>query len=247
MTIRDIMHYWDTIAPLELAEEWDNPGLLVGDPDTEVTGVLTTLDITREAVNTAVSNGANLIISHHPVIFSPLKRLTTDSVPYQLAKHGMAALCLHTNLDKAVGGVNDALIAQLGWPTAEVAEDGLCRIVTLDAAITPSQLATRVAERLHTAVRVSVGNGDIRTIAVCSGSGGDCLLPLAGCVDAILTGEIKHHEWLAFGDAGVTGIEAGHYATEIMAAEMLAKKMAAAFTDLPVTACVCPAPYETIV
>lgn len=247
MTIRDIQAFWETKAPLHTAEEWDNPGLLVGDPDAPVTGVLTTLDITPAAVKQAAAMGANLILSHHPVIFSPLKRLTTDSVPYQLAKHGIAALCLHTNLDKAVGGVNDGLIAQLGWPAAKVAEDGLCRIVTLDTPLTPAQLADRVADRLHTAVRVSAGKGDIRTVAVCSGSGGDCLLPLAGGVDGVLTGEIKHHEWLAFAEAGVTAIEAGHYATEMVAAELLAQETATAFADLQVAAFDQPAPYETTI
>lgn len=246
MTIRDIMALWEQKAPLCTAEEWDNPGLLVGDPEAIVTGVVTTLDITREAVELAVEMGANLIISHHPVIFSPLKRLTADSVPYLLAKHGIAALCLHTNLDKAVGGVNDILIARLGWPVAEVADDGLCRIVTLDAPISAAELVKDIAAGLHTAVRVLTGERPIQKIAVCSGSGGDCLLPLCDGVDAILTGEIKHHEWLAFADAGITAIDAGHYATEVMAADLLAKETATAFPDLDITAFSQPTPYETV-
>lgn len=246
MTIRELMAFWDTRAPLALAEEWDNPGLLVGDPDTPVTGVLTTLDITPAAVEQAATIGANLIVSHHPVIFTPLRRLVVGSAPYLLAAKGIAALCLHTNLDKAAGGVNDSLIAQLGWPAAEVAEDGLCRLVALSAPLTPDELASLVTERLHTAIRMTAGKGVIHTVGVCSGAGGDCLLPLAGQVDAILTGELRHHEFLAFAEAGITAIDAGHYATEIIAAETLRETIAAAFPSLPVERFRQAAPYKTV-
>lgn len=246
MTVRDIMTFWEDVAPADTAEEWDNPGLLVGDPDGEVTRVLTALDITREAVEAAAQTGFQLIVSHHPVIFSPLKRLTADSVPYLLAKSGIAALCLHTNLDKAAGGVNDALIARLGWPSAAVAEDGLCRIVTLSAPLSPAALTDEVGRQLQTALRVHNAGRPISRIGVCSGGGGEELMALTGRVDAVLTGEIKHHEWLAFAAAGITAVDAGHYATEIAAADLLAQKMSAAFPALTVEAFVQPAPYETI-
>ena len=246
MTIRELMAFWEQRAPLALSEEWDNPGLLVGDPDAEVTGVLTTLDITLQAVQQAARTGANLIISHHPVIFSPLRRLTADSVPYQLAQHGIAALCLHTNLDKAAGGVNDTLIAALGWPAATMAADGLCRVVTLPAPLAPQDFAEAIARRLNTAVRVYTGGRSVCTVGVCSGAGGDCLLPLSEQVDAVLTGEIKHHEWLAFAAAGITAVEAGHYATEIVAADALRYAMGEAFPALRVDAFAQLAPYRTI-
>lgn len=246
MTIRELMTFWEQRAPLALAEEWDNPGLLVGHPDAAVTGVLTTLDITPQAVQQAAHIGANLIISHHPVIFSPLRRLTADSVPYQLAQHGIAALCLHTNLDKAAGGVNDALIAALGWPAATIAADGLCRVVTLPAPLASQDFAETIARRLNTAVRVHTGGRAVRTVGVCSGAGGDCLLSLSEQVDAVLTGEIKHHEWLAFDATGITAVEAGHYATEIVAADALRRAMSEAFPTLRVDSFTQPAPYRTI-
>mgnify|MGYP000757360225 CR=1 FL=1 len=247
MTVQDILNFWEARAPLALAEEWDNPGLLVGSPTAQVSAVLTTLDITPQAVKAAAAMGAQLIVSHHPVIFSPLRRLEGDSVPYRLAAAGIAALCLHTNLDKAAGGVNDALIRQMGWPPAGVAPDGLCRIVTLPAPVKADELAHDAAQRLHTAVRFAAGGRDTVTrIGVCSGAGGDCLLDLAESVDAVLTGEIKHHEWLAFTGAGVAAIDAGHYATEVGISHTLQKEMEKAFPSLTVAAYAQPAPYETI-
>ena len=113
-TIREIQAFLQQKAPFETAEEWDNAGLLAGDPDTAVTGILLTLDITPQAVDFAADNGFGLIVSHHPVIFHPLRRLEPSGAPYALARRGVAALCAHTNLDKAPGGVNDTLAVLLG-------------------------------------------------------------------------------------------------------------------------------------
>lgn len=108
-TASKINEYIDRIAPYDTAMGFDNPGLLVGDPDASVKKALVALDITTDVVKEAKSVGAELIISHHPVIFQPLKRLLKDSVPFQLAAAGITAICAHTNLDMAKGGVNDTL------------------------------------------------------------------------------------------------------------------------------------------
>lgn len=247
MNIRDIMNYWEQKAPLDTAEDWDNPGLLVGSPDAPVTHILTTLDITPGAVEQAKRMGAELIISHHPVIFSPLRRMDADSVPYRLASNGIAALCLHTNLDKAAGGVNDRLANQLGWTVTGTAPDGLCRFASLPVPLSPDAFAAHVAQRLHTAVRMAEGGKiAIATVALCGGSGADCLLPLTERVDAVLTGEIKHHEWLAFAAAGVAALDGGHYFTEAGIADVLSRETAAAFPTLAVMAFLDQPPYTTI-
>lgn len=247
MNIRDIMNVWEEKAPMGTAEEWDNPGLLVGSPDTPVTHILTTLDITPGAVEQARRMGAELIISHHPVIFSPLRRMGAESVPYLLASNGIAALCLHTNLDKAAGGVNDRLAEQLGLTVTGTAPDGLCRFAALPAPLAPDEFAAQAAAKLHTPVRMADGGRDsIAKVALCGGSGADCLLPLAGEVDAVLTGEIKHHEWLAFAAAGVAALDGGHYFTEAGIAEVLSRQTAAAFPTLAVMAFLDRPPYTTI-
>lgn len=104
----------NSLAPFATQESWDNSGLLVGDPGAEVKTALVVLDITAEAVREAREIGAELIISHHPVIFRPLKKVESGSVVWELAQAGISAICAHTNLDKARGGVNDCLAAALG-------------------------------------------------------------------------------------------------------------------------------------
>ena len=112
-TVQQIYEEMQRIAPLALAESWDNPGLLV-DCGGEVSRVLVTLDITPEVVEEAARKGCGLIVSHHPVIFSPLKKLGGQDVAFQLVKNGISAICMHTNLDAAPGGVNDTLCDILG-------------------------------------------------------------------------------------------------------------------------------------
>lgn len=123
-TIREVQAFLQQKAPFETAEGWDNAGLLAGNPDTAVSGILLTLDITPQTVDFAADNGFALIISHHPVIFHPLRRLTPDGAPYALARRGVAAICAHTNLDKASGGVNDTLAALLGLHEVQTTPDG---------------------------------------------------------------------------------------------------------------------------
>ncbi len=242
MTVQDVYNYLDSHAPFATCEEWDNVGLLIGDPQQTVHHILVTLDVTDGAIDAALATGADLIVSHHPVIFSPLKQLTADSIPYRLAANGIAVICAHTNLDRADGGVNDTLAALLGLSDIHPTADGMCRIGTLPQSVTATALAKSVAQTLDTAVRVS-GSGDIRTVAVCGGSGGDFLDALAPIADAFVTGEVRHHEWLA--THGVTVIEAGHYATEVPIVDTLCRWLTDTF-DTPVTPYYDGEPYTTI-
>ena len=114
MTIEDVCAFLGQMAPEDTAEAWDNPGLLVTGRCRELSAVLVTLDVTPAALEEAEREGAGLIVSHHPVIFDPLRRLDAEEMPYRLAAAGIAAYAAHTNLDKAPGGVNDTLAALLG-------------------------------------------------------------------------------------------------------------------------------------
>ncbi len=241
MTVRDIVDFIDGMAPFATAEEWDNVGLLIGTPEMTVSSVLVTLDVTPAALAEASRVGANLIVSHHPVIFSPLKRL--DGMPYAVASAGVAVIAAHTNLDK--DGVNDTLAARLGLQAVRAAADGICRVGQLAAPLPAQDFAAQVGAALHTAVRVN-GGGVISTVAVCGGSGGDFIPALYGAADAFVTGEVKHHEWLDADAHGMTVIEAGHYATEVPVVEPLAQRLAQAFPALTVTAFADTAPYTTI-
>ena len=121
-TVQQIYEEMQRIAPLALAESWDNPGLLV-DCGGEVSRVLVTLDITPEVVEEAARKGCGLIVSHHPVIFSPLKKLSGQDVAFRLVKSGISAICMHTNLDAAEGGVNEVLAGIFGMREMEAFAD----------------------------------------------------------------------------------------------------------------------------
>jgi len=242
MTIQDIFSFLNNRAPFDTAEGWDNPGMLVGDPRRRVTRVLVALDATPGAVDTAQAVGAELIVTHHPVIFAPLKRLAADSIPYRLAAAGIDLIAAHTNLDKAVGGVNDTLADRLGLTDVTVAADEYTRIGTLPEAMTARDFAAHVAAVLDTAVRYS-GDKAVKTVAVCGGSGGDFMLRCHDA-DAYVTGEVRHHEWLAADHLNV--IEAGHYATEVPVVDTLAAWLTEAFPDLTVIPYRDGEPYSVI-
>lgn len=219
--ICDIYDKIDAVAPFAAAMSFDNVGLLVGDRTTEVTRALLTLDITPEVVEEAAAMNANLIISHHPVIFHPLKSLAATDVPYLLAQHGIAALCCHTNLDRSpVCGTNVALGECLSLQNvcAEhgFAEDTILFSGDLPQLMSPKEFAALVKEQLSAqAVFAIYGNRPVQKVFFCSGAGGDCAaLAAQRGADAYLTGELHHHEALDAAKTDLTVVAAGHYETE---------------------------------
>lgn len=114
MKINEVYNWLDGLAPFKTAEKWDNSGFLAGNPEEELAGVTFALDITLPVIKEARDNGCNLIVSHHPVIFDPIKSVCAGGVAYELVTSGISAICAHTNLDMATGGVNDVLIEKLG-------------------------------------------------------------------------------------------------------------------------------------
>ena len=245
MTIEDVCAFLGQMAPEDTAEAWDNPGLLVTGRCRELSAVLVTLDVTPAALEEAEREGAGLIVSHHPVIFDPLRRLDAEEMPYRLAAAGIAAYAAHTNLDKAPGGVNDTLAALLGLEEVAAADDGLCRVGRLPAAMEARDFACLVARRLGTPVR-ACGDGPVRFVGLCGGAGGGEWMKLNPAVDALVTGEVKHHEWLAARQAGLTLVDAGHYATEVCIVDALGGWLQEAFPALRVLVHRGEAPYRTI-
>ena len=245
MQIRDIVAFLNEKAPLDTAEEWDNPGLLIGSPAAPVERVLVALDATPAALEAARRMDAQLLVTHHPVIFRPLRALDAAAVPYQAAAAGIAVVSAHTNLDKASGGVNDTLAALLGLTAVQPGEDGMSRIGLLPAPVDARTFAAQVGARLHTAVRVN-GDRPVQRIAVCGGSGGEFIPALSTRADAYVTGEVRHHEWLLAEEQGLTVLEAGHYATEVPVVDTLCRWLGEAFPRLTVAAFRGEPPYETI-
>lgn len=226
LTVKDIFDYINSVAPFKNQCEWDNSGLVVGSFDAEVKKIGVVLDITSDAVKYAAENGIDLIISHHPVIFRPVKTFLADDIPFMLAKSGISAICAHTSLDIAKGGVNDALAEALGFenatPLAESGEESMVRVVET-AGTTADELAKLVAEKLSTCVTVADGGKPIRKIALCGGAGAD-FFEKSGC-DAYITGEVKHHEYLQAKECGITLIAAGHFETENPVVTVIANKI----------------------
>jgi len=239
-TTGDIFQFIDGFAPFRTAMDFDNPGLLVGDENTEVTKSLLSLDITPEVVREASQLGAQLIISHHPVIFHPLKRLNTDSVPYLLASRSIAAICAHTNLDMAPGGVNDCLAGRLKLKNVrmlcENSPSGLPESLCgeTDREYGPLEFAQFVKNALGCeGLRYVDGGRRVSLVGLCGGGGADYLYDAAqaGC-QAFVTGECKHNILLDAESLGVTLVAAGHFETEDPVIPALIQRLAERFQDV---------------
>lgn len=240
--VKEIYDSINQFAPFGTQEKWDNSGLLVGNPNQEVSGVLISLDISVSALKKAQETGCNLIFSHHPVIFSAIRNLYSDTVVYQLAKHDISAICCHTPLDIAQGGINDLIVQKLETYISiedeilPIEDDGLGRIITLEEEISLPEFAGIAKKALGCeAVRFSANHQEkIRKIAVCSGSGSSMLEDLAGRCDAFLTGDVKHDRWYKAQELHIALLDCGHYATEVIMIPYVAGKLREAFPDLKI-------------
>lgn len=232
--VKDILAHLDAIAPIDTKEQWDNCGLLIGDADKEVKKVLLCLDITPEVVEEAKEQGSQLIISHHPVIFAPLSEIGSDHIVYKLIENGVFAICMHTNLDKAENiGVNACLARALSLSdTALYPDDFLC-VGTLNSTMTDTEFASFVKDSLSCrGVRYTKGNV-VKKVAVSSGGGGDAVfLQEKYGFDALVTGELKHHQFLHAKSRSLCALEAGHFNTEDVVISPLLSNLEAKFSDV---------------
>ena len=242
--VQQVLEILEQIAPPELACSWDNVGLLV-DAGRPVTSIMTALDITADVVRDAAESGCELIVSHHPVIFDPLKRLCPADVPYQLVQAGISAICMHTNLDAAEGGVNDVLADLFGIRQRTAFADGCGRVGEIDP-ITVPELAALAQRKLaalcnapDTGAAVQVKFADagkpVHRLAVISGAGGSLFAEaIAEGADCLLTGEANHHHALDAKRLGLSLIAAGHYATEFPVTAAVAAALRTALPEVEV-------------
>ncbi len=233
VSINDIINFTETFAPLSTQCEWDNSGLLVN-TKRGVTKVLLCLDITKDVVTEAESFGAQLIISHHPIIFSPMKSIDCDSVVSQLIKSNISALCLHTNLDIAEDcGVNTELAKALKLKDTKLYQEDFLCVGELENKMSCDEFAQFVKESLNCRGLRYTKSGDIKTVAVSSGGGGDAvMLKDKYNFDALVTGEIKHHLFLLSQEMSLCAVEAGHFSTEDVVIEPLKNKLSEKFPDV---------------
>lgn len=229
-TVREIYKAVDNIAPFSTQMGFDNAGFLVGAGEREVTRVLLALDITLPVIEEAADWGAQLILSHHPVIFEPVKRILagepTGEKLMALIRQDIAAICAHTNLDLAAGGVNDALAQKLGLTELRHLELcgtdpngiplGLGRIGRTHRAYTLPDFALFAKQALGAnGVRYVDTGRPVRTVAVGGGSCGSCLEEAwrQGC-DVLVTADVKYDVFLEAKALGIGLIDAGHFPTE---------------------------------
>ena len=234
--ILDILRFFEAFAPVQTAMDFDNVGLLIGDKNRIVTKALVSLDITAETVEEAAALGCELIISHHPVIFRPLKHLHTRDAAYLLARHDIAAVCMHTNLDLSDDfGVNLCLAAALGLQNVRKSACGECLFIgeLAEKADMTAFAAHAKAALSCTGLRYTDKKACVQTVAVASGAGGSDIFAAAEeGADVLVTGEIKHHEILAANSLGVNVLDAGHFKTEDVVILPLAQKLGQAFEDV---------------
>lgn len=209
------------IAPRECAMEWDNVGLLVGKPGQEVRKVLVTLDITVEVVDEAERWGADLIVSHHPVIFNGQKIVTDQDIVgrrvLRLIESGISAICMHTNLDIAEGGVNDTLAGRLGLRDFYKLENtGVVRVGTLEAPMPLRDFAVRVSRALAcNGLRYADAGRPVYRVGVGGGACGEFedAAIAAGC-DTYVTADLSYHQFVDAKPKGINLVDAGHFPTE---------------------------------
>ena len=248
-TVADILNFVEALAPRSMKMDWDNVGLLCGSRSTPVTKVLVALDPFEHVCAEAAQWGAQLIVTHHPIIFRPLSSVTDETSIGRglmtLIRNGICAVNAHTNLDQAPGGVNDELARRLALVNVEVIDPcgvtengenwGLLRMGEV-----PEQPLDAFLNRVKTVLRCEGlryvnGGKPVRKVAVGGGSCADGMLDAlaAGC-DTFVTSDIKYNQFWDAHDLGLNLIDAGHFYTENPVVTVLAEKLAAAFPGVEV-------------
>jgi len=246
MNAGEVYDYLNTVAPFRTQDSFDNSGLLIGSRDTEIYRMAVCLDITNDVIDECERVGAQIIVSHHPVIFNKIRHLNDGDPVYRLIKNGMTAICQHTPLDMARGGISDVMYELMGfgdpknspvlhqiYPDKNI---GYGRIAYLDFEISADGLAETAKNAFSCkGVKYCDGGKSIKTVAVCGGAGNDEVYRCIDMgIDAIITGDVKHHAFVDAYNAGVTVIDAGHYATENIIVSKLIQKLAAKFPEIEV-------------
>lgn len=255
-TVQDFSDFLEGFAPSRLAEDWDNAGLLVGDPALAVRRVMTCLTVTPASADEATREKVDLIVSHHPLPFRPLKRVTTDSVPgrllWQLIRSGVSIHSPHTRFDSAAMGINQRLAAGLGLvdvlPLVPFTDNhggadpdglGAGRFGHLAAPLSLDECAARLKQFLSIDGLHIVGekSRSIKRVAVACGSAG-AYLEVAGPLgcDLLVTGETSFHTCLEAEATGIALLLPGHYASERFAVECLADVLAEQFPGIEIWA-----------
>ena len=229
--VKDVTKVIEEFAPLSIQEKWDNSGLCIGSSESPVSSILFGLDCTPELVDEAIECGADMIVTHHPLIFSGLKKISPDDMigeaVFKAIKAGISIYSAHTNADKVIAGVSGAMAAKLGLQNVEIlSEDGegtgLGVVGELPEPMTARQMVEFVKERfaLETLKASKLVEGEIRKVALCGGSGGSLISAAkAAGAQLYISGDISYHNF--FTPEGFMLMDIGHYESEIEIVDIL--------------------------
>ena len=229
--VKDVTEVIEGFAPLAIQEGWDNSGLCIGSPDAPVSSVLLGLDCTPELVDEAIECGADMIVTHHPLIFSGLKKITPEdqvgAAVIKAIKAGISIYAAHTSADKVIAGVSGAMAAKLGLQNVTILDEdgdgtGLGVVGDLPEPMSADEAVAMVKERFGLkALRASRPvKGKISRIAMCGGSGGSLIkAAMASGAQLYLSGDISYHNF--FTPEGFMIMDIGHYESEIEIVDIL--------------------------
>lgn len=260
MKCREIIRILEEKYPPSCAEEWDNPGLLLGRAEKDVRKILVALDVTDQAVERALEWGADLIVSHHPLIFKGIRQINDGNFLGRriltLAEHGIACYAMHTNFD--VRGMADLNEKQLNLKNTEVLlktgenqgkPQGIGRIGDLPEPMDPMQLAGYVKQQLKLpAVRCYGKSGEKLVRAAVSGGSGKSVVDVAVAAGAraLITGDIDYHTAIDALAQGLVIIDAGHYGTESVFIESVARELSVLLPECRTAAMEIEQPFTVI-
>ena len=231
MKVKDIISVIEEFAPLSLQENWDNSGLCIGSPENSVSSVLLGLDCTPELVDEAISCGADMIVTHHPLIFSGLKKISPEDkvgeAVIKAIKAGISIYAAHTSADKVIAGVSGAMAARLGLKDVAILDEdgdgtGLGVVGNLPEAMAAEDVIRLVKDRFGLkAMRASRPvDGMIERIALCGGSGGSLIKAARRSgAQLYISGDISYHNF--FTEDGFMIMDIGHYESEIEIVDIL--------------------------
>lgn len=239
LRIADILAFLEAFAPLDLAEEWDNVGLLLGDAEGDVSRVLTCLTLTPDVAREAIEQRAQLVVTHHPVMFRPLQKIVSSHsegrMLLDLIAANVSVYSPHTAYDSAPAGINQQLAEAFDLSDIEPLRMNAGRMGNLPAETSLVEFIDQVKQTLRTRSLEFVGEAGrrVRRVAIACGSGGEFVHDAAArqC-DVLLTGEARFHGALEARAAGMGLVLAGHYATERPGLERLAAVLAKEFPTL---------------
>lgn len=232
-TVKNIYDYINSVAPYDSQEDWDNSGHLVGDFRKEVKKVVMALDCTKDVVAFAKDINAELMLTHHPLIFGGIKNVLSDTAVYNLVNHDIAFLCAHTNFDKADCGINSNLANILGLNDVYTICDSFVAVGSLDNPMSMDDFAEYVEQKLDTAgLRYTDTDKLIKTVAVGGGACSEFMWDALQKADCFVTGDLKYHEMLDAFEKGCAVVSAGHFETENAAFLMFKDNLEQIFTDV---------------